>query len=347
MRMDGRSSDIEVAGVRVGGVDSHRFEAISRFSGTLAHPDVRREIVRLVESRWPVHASGEMSLLVLKAHKNRCTFEVSLATEDGPRSVIGKVHDVDRSDVFVAMQSIVHAGFGPEAEFAIPTPLAYLPEFHVLLEEKVSGTQAMRVFLEGDGDGGLAAAQRCGRWLARYHHEAPLLGKRERPEEFMQHVRGWAHRILSFGGDPAEKADSLFRMLEASVPGADTYEPRAGHGSYMPEHVMLSDRRVVTLDFDDHLVADPAHDVAWYLVSLERLGLKHGGTLRDHDGAVEAFLHAYGAAAPRNALAHVGFYKAAECMHRAHRDLFKPRVPIPAWSESMLDEGIRALHGDA
>jgi len=344
--MDGRGSELEVAGVRVRGVDSHRFEAISRFSATLAQPEVRRELARVVESRWSCHASGEMSLLVLKAHKNRCTFEVSLATDDGPRSVVGKAHEVDRSDVFVAMQSIVHAGFGPDADFAIPSPLSYLPGFHVLLEEKVPGIQAMRIFLEGDGDAGLAA-DRCGRWLARYHHQAPPLGKVERPEEFMQNARRWAHRILSFGGGPAEKAATLLQSLGASVPDADSYRTHAGHGSYMPEHVMLSDRRVVTIDFDDHLVADPAHDVGWYLVSLERLGLKHGGTLRDHDGAVEAFLHAYAAAAPRNALAHVGFYKAAECLHRAHNDLFKPRVPIPAWSESMLDEGIRALREGA
>src|SRR5207244_653947 len=153
-----------------------------------------------------------MRLRVLKAHKDRCTFEVSLDTENGWQSVIGKVHDVDRSDVVGVMQSIVDAGFGPTAEFAIPRPLTYVPSLHVLL-----------------------------------------------------------------------------RDLEAAIPTPGSFEPCAGHGSYMPEHVILSGRRTMVIDLDEYDVADPARDLAWFIVSLERLGLKKRGSLRAHDQSVDAF----------------------------------------------------------
>src|SRR5206468_116830 len=151
------------------------------------------------ESLWSSRVTGEMSLHVLKAHRRRCTFAVAVETSDGTRSVIGKVYDVDRSDVFVAMQSIVQAGFGPLAEFAIPVPLAYLPAFHVLLEEKVPGTQAKAIFIDGDRDRQIAAARRSASWLARFHLKAPRLGNLETPEGFIEQVRHWAHEIQSAG----------------------------------------------------------------------------------------------------------------------------------------------------
>ena len=329
-----------MARVRVTGIESRRAEAVARFAATMDQPGVRDAIDRLVESLWSSRISGEMSLHVLKAHRRRCTFAVAVETGDGTRSLIGKVYDVDRSDVFVAMQSIVQAGFGPSAECAIPVPLAYLPAFHVLLEEKVPGTQAKAIFIDGERDRQIAAARRCGSWLARFHLTAPRLGNVETPEGLVEQVRQWAHQMQSAGGLLADKAESLLRGLEDAAPGPDGPELRAAHGSYMPEHVMLSDHRAVTIDFDDYLVADPAHDVAWFIVFLAALGLKNRGSLRAHDRSVDAFLQAYVGSGPRNALSHLSFYRAVECLHWAYLDLSKR---MPQWSEIMLEEGRRAL----
>jgi len=133
------------------------------------------------------------------------------------------------------------------------------------------------------------------------------------------------------------------RNLEAAIPTPGSFEPCAGHGSYMPEHVILSGRRTMVIDLDEYDVADPARDLAWFIVSLERLGLKKRGSLRAHDQSVDAFQDAYRASGPRDASKHLAFYKAAECLHRAVRDLRKRSPPIPEWSEIMLDEGLGAL----
>jgi hypothetical protein len=329
-----------VALVRVTGIESRRAEAVARFSATLDQPSVRDEIHRLVESLWSAPVSGEMSLHVLKAHRRRCTFEVAVETSDGVRRLIGKVYDVDRPDVFAAMQSIVRSGFGPTAEFAIPVPLGYLSPAYVLLEEQVPGIQAKGIFIDGDRKSQIAAAQRSGSWLARFHMDAPRLGNVETPEGFVEQLRHWTQEIRGAGGVLAKKAKSLLRVLEDAVPGPDGPEFRIGHGSYMPEHVLLSDDRVVTIDFDDCLVADPAHDIAWFLVSLGRLGLKNRGSLRVHDRSAEAFLQSYVVSGPRDAVAHLPFYRAAECLHRAYLDLSKR---MPEWSAIMLEEGQRVL----
>src|SRR6266702_5198113 len=150
--------------------------AALRFSAKLAQRDFQAEVLRLFRSHGWARTLPAMRLRVLNAHKDRCMFKVSLDTENGWQSVIGKVHDVDRSDVVGAMQSIVDAGFGPTAEFAIPRPLTYVPSLHVLLEERIQGTEVKEIFLNGAFDERLAAARRCGAWLARFHPGSPRQG---------------------------------------------------------------------------------------------------------------------------------------------------------------------------
>ncbi len=314
-----------------------------RFSVQLAQRDFQAELLRLYRSHGWTRTLPAMRLRVLKAHKDRCTFEISLDTENGWQSLIGKVNDVDRSDVVGVMQSIVDAGFGPTAEFAIPRPLTYVPSLHVLLEERVQGTQAKEIFLDGDLNEQLATARRCGAWLARYHTGAPRQGHFAEPSEFLDQIRYWAQQIRSFGGPLGIKAALLLRNLEAAIPTPGSFERCAGHGSYMPEHVILSGGRTVVIDLDEYDVADPARDLAWFIVSLERLALKKRGSLRAHDQSVDSFLDSYRASGPRDASKHLAFYKAAECLHRAVRDLRKRIPPIPEWSEIMLDEGLGAL----
>src|SRR5437867_12975379 len=93
------------------------------------------------------------------------------------------------------MQSIVDAGFGPTAEFAIPRALAYVPSLHVLLEERIQGTEVKEIFLNGAFDERLAAARRCGAWLARFHTGAPPQRRLAEPSELLVQLRHWAQQI--------------------------------------------------------------------------------------------------------------------------------------------------------
>ncbi len=318
-------------------------EHVSRFSAVLAQEEFHNELERLFLSEWHWGTPQEVHIQPRKAHKDRCTFEIAAKTESGWHSVIGKVYAVDRSDVLSAMQAVVQSGFGPEAEFAVPRPLAYLSSLHVLFEEKVQGRWAMEVFLNGSLDEQIASARHCGAWLARFHTVAPQLGKRDEPRELLPQISYWGERIKSFGEPFAGKCELLSRKLETLMPASSIVQYCAGHGSYIPEHVFLSEGRTIAIDIDEHDVADPGRDLAWFVVSLQRLGLKQVGSLRARDAAVDAFLREYSAARPHETLNHLPFFKAAECLHRAHRDLFKRTIPIPQWADIMLDEGLRAL----
>jgi hypothetical protein len=113
----------------------------------------------------------------------------------------------------------------------------------------------------------------------------------------------------------------------------------------MPGHVLLSGARTVAIDLDECDVADPGRDAGYFVVACQRVALKHVGLLHALDDMAECFLRSYAAAwgYAAGAVAHVPFYRALECLHRARHDLVK-RIPArPEWAAMMLDEGLRVL----
>jgi hypothetical protein len=92
----------------------------------------------VLPSDWGVVRVIEIQVL-LHHPRRRCTLNVALQMATGRRELIAKVYASDRSDVYYAMEEISRPGFGPEDEFSIPKPLAFIPELHLLLLEKVGG----------------------------------------------------------------------------------------------------------------------------------------------------------------------------------------------------------------
>ncbi|HEY6156597.1 MAG TPA: phosphotransferase [Gemmatimonadales bacterium] len=314
---------------------------IAGFAAVFDREEFRHELERLALGPWRWGRPLELRVQPLKAHLARCTFELGVRTESGWHTVIGKVHTTDRSDIFRVMTAVRAAGFGTDSEFSIPEPLAFLPTLQLLLEERVQGSAAKEVFLGGGPLEQLAAAERGARWLARFHATAPRLGQTAEPEALLERARHWADRIATFEGSLAAKAAQLLRRLEDARAGAGIDGFRAGHGSYMPEHVLLSHGRTAVLDLDECDVADPSRDVAWFVVSVQRLALTQLGSLKALDGVVRQFVDTYKESSEPGAARHLTFYRMLECLHRARRDLFKRIPPVPEWAELMLDEGLR------
>jgi aminoglycoside phosphotransferase (APT) family kinase protein len=317
---------------------------ISPLSGVLDRDELRKQFNRppMSDSQWG--APLEMAVRLLKFHRNRrYVFEVGVRTESGWHSLIGKIHNVDRSDVFEAMEALRQAGFGPRAEFAIPQGLMYFPHMRLLLEEKINGTSAMEVFWNGSRQECMDAARRCALWLARFHAAAPRRGVPAIFAEELTQIRHWA-RYLARSGEPfAAKSDLIVQQLLAAASASAAAEFCANHGSYLPEHVLFEDRRTVVIDWDEYGVGDPGRDVAWFIVGLQRLAQKHFGSLHQLDDFAEVFLTSYVSSGLCGGLERLPFYWAAECLHRAKRDLAARTGGWRERAEAMLDESLRTL----
>jgi aminoglycoside phosphotransferase (APT) family kinase protein len=293
-------------------------------------------------------AIHEIQVRLLRHHVGRrCTLEIGLRTDGGWHFVIGKVYHNDRFDAFQAMEEIQKVGFGPRDEFSIPQPLTYLRSLRLFLQERVEGPTAEEVFISGDGAGRAAAAERCALWLARFHALAPHTGPVSHPSDYLnsKRMRRCGNEIAKLDEGFAGKAGRLRQLLEDAAPSQSGVAVCAGHGAYRPDHIILAQCRTVVFDLDTQDVADPARDLARFLVALRRLALDLG-SIRSLDEPYDVFLKTYLAVSQRGVERNLPVFEAAAYLKRAKRLLARQ---APHWrenTEAMLDEGIRVLEGE-
>jgi len=311
--------------------------------------ELRGELTNLCQSRnagWG--GLEEVRVRILRLHRARqCTFAVALKTETGTHDLIGKVYLGDRVEVFEIMEKLWRAGFHAEAEYSIPQPVAYVPSMRLRFEERVEGRSVEEVLVEDGLSEQLAAAQRCGSWLAQFHTTAPRLGKATVLREELASAERWALRLASLGEPFAGKAEAVFQKLVAAASALAPMELRAAHGSYQPSHVILAEGRTVTIDWDNFVLADPSRDVAWFLVKLQRLALERLGDHHALESVAETFLWNYVCSGPWEVLARLPVYQALFYMEAAKRDL---KSQLPQWREQvgiMLDQALRVLSAPA
>jgi len=290
---------------------------------------------------------------VLKHHAGkRCTLEIGVRSGDRWHFLIGKVYHKDRSKVFQVMEGIQAAGFGPQDEYSIPQPVAYMPSLRLLLQEKVEGPLAKAIFETGDRKSCAAAAERCGLWLARFHALAPKVGKVCPPDDDLKakSVQRFCRKTAEGNGHFGDKAGQLLERLEKAASSPSPVEMCAGHGGYGATHVILAGERTVVFDWDQYDIADPARDVARFLTTLRRRALGELGSIHALDEAGEVFRKAYLAEGQPGAGRNLRFYEAATYLRLATRHL-SDASPLEQEAQekgnAMLDEVLRLLEQEA
>ncbi len=295
---------------------------------------LRQHLIPVIPPQWGTLRDVEIEVLTHHRRK-RCTVNIALETTAGKHELIGKIFATDRVDVYQAMTQISHAGFGPEEEFSIPEPLGYIPELHLLLQEKVYGPPVAEVFLTGSGDERLRAAQKCARWLAHFHAHAPLLGSNlVLRSELMDK---WPSRFVNGLSSLDAKARLLAERLEIAATWLGPIETCACHGGFSHQQVILADDRVVTVDWDSYCVGDPARDVAKFILKLQ-LARKLNRSGEALDAAIEGFYKTYTTTSKFEVTRQLPFYKAFHCLQYAKSENkgFKK-------IRRLLDEGLRIL----
>jgi hypothetical protein len=291
-----------------------------------------------------VPESTDLEIRVLRHHPGkRCVVDIGWRTGAASPSLIGKVYAKDRSDVHRLLEEVSRAGFGPREEFSIPQPTAYLPALRLLLQEKVEGRPATDAFLSDDEPERTAAAERCARWLARFHAMRLRTGPRLDLSGHLLSLARWSGRLAALGDPLAGKAGTLFTRLEAAAAKLPRTDPCTNHGDYTHHQVILAPGRTVTVDWDKSCVADPSHEVARFVVGLQRLALRRLGSIRALDAAADVFLKTYAAAAGSDLTGPLAFHRAAICLEHAKHDVHKQAHGWPEKATATLDEGLRVL----
>jgi hypothetical protein len=305
------------------------------------------ELCKYLSAILPRHFGEvqDIQFQVLQHYRGkRCTVNITLKTINGQHEMIGKVYAKDRADVYDAMKEISRAGFGPEMEFSIPQPLAYVPELRLLLQEKVYGKPAAKIFSQDSKLEHALAAERCAKWLAHFHELGPTSG----PVFFLdgELLNHWMHRVAKRAGPQVgqftRKAALLLEQLEILALTVDRTEMCACHGSYSPPQIILTETRTAIFDWDSYCVANPTWDVAKFITKLEQLALESHGSRKALDDAVQVFYETYATTSRFSVAKYLPFYKAALCLRRAKRELRLSGGGLEK-AEVMINEGLRIL----
>jgi len=323
---------------------------ITTLAEVLDPPALAKHLRMVSGAPWNGGPVQEVQVRVLRHHvRRRCALEIGVRTEGHWHFLIGKVYHKDRADIFRAIEGIREAGFGPQDEYSIPQPVAYMPSLRLLLQEKVEGPLADTILRTGDEQSGAAAAERCARWLARFHMIAPKVGEVSYARDHLDSgsMQRCSREIAKLGGPLADRAAQLYRRLEDAVASLSPVEMRAGHGSFSAAQVILAQGRTVAFDWDRYDVADPACDIGRFLGALRRRALGELGSIRALDGPARVFLKTYLAMGPAGAEKNLRFFEAAACLKWAKHNLTHHVPGWPEKTEAMLDEGLHVLEREA
>ena len=297
-----------------------------------------------------LHLTGvkELQVRLLRHHPGkRCVFEIALQTNHVSHSLIGKVYAKDRSDVCTLMEDISRAGFGPCEAFSIPQPVAYLRDLQLLLQEKVQGQPATESFLSASASERERAAERCARWLAKFHTIASPIGPSFELCTYLNSIEQWFQRLASLGEPFADKATTLFKRLETMASALDETDMCSVHGDFSHHQVIFRQNSTLTVDWDNYGLADPARDLARFMVGLKRLALRSLGSIQALDHAAGVFLHTYAAQRGWDRTTQLAFHKAAACFEHAKHDVHKQASGWRERAETTLNEGLRILNDGA
>ena len=315
---------------------------IPTLSAVLNPGELSKYLYPVLPATWgTLHDIG---VRVLQHHAgSRCTVEIALQTTSGEHELIGKAYATDRLDVCRVMEKLARDGFGPEEEFSVPQPLAYVPALHLLLQEKVHGSLAKEIFLQSNDQCRALAAQRSARWLAAFHATDLQAERIFKLSDQLPLMEQWTEEIATISGSLKDKAYQLLRGLEAVVPGLGGAEACAGHGSYSPLQIVFAKGRTVTFDWDGYCMADPNRDLARFIIALRRLALGRLRSIRALDTAAELFLRTYIAMDKSRLTAQLPAYESAICLEFAHRVLRHKHRHWQMKVEVLVGEGLRIL----
>jgi aminoglycoside phosphotransferase (APT) family kinase protein len=264
-------------------------------------PDAVAALLSEKADRWDGDVRVREARLLIRRRRR---LVVRYALEHGRRrtAVIGKWYSSGRgkreADALARLRAL---GFGGPP-FAVPRPLAYVPEVNALFLEEVAGRRLRDAVSEDE-----TLTGRAGAWLATFHGSGFANERARDPETQRASITRWTEEV--------PRLRSVARELDRALASVPTVV-EAVHYDYSPTNVLLQENGATfAVDFDEVGMGDPAFDVAHMDAHLGLLSFRRFGTPGRLAAARDAFVCGYARIAPvperRPALVAFAWFKLA------------------------------------
>jgi Phosphotransferase enzyme family len=277
----------------------------------------------------------------------RCVFELELVIAPGGagsvevRTVIGKLYARgEGARVYDTLHQLWASGFS-NGPFSVPRPLAYEPDWQLLLLNRVTGTALRQLLLASpalpalkdrleDRTEALARpsgrvsshvsglVERAAEWLMKLHTSGITAGRRYTFDRHLHILAHWQRRVTAVYPDATGPLGAVLARIEAQGRSLPAWEPAPTHRDFSPDHVVVDGVRLTGLDFDELCQYDPLFDVAHFVAHLRLLGLTSCGLVQSFDELATRFQMAYEARAQEYSAARMRLYEAIAYLKLAH-----------------------------
>ncbi len=213
---------------------------------------------RRVRRMLPAHPHLQHSKPIVLRYKPERRFVGKLEAEGGPPAVL-RLYPEHK---FAEMREKAWA-FKSGGDLHVPRVVGDSERYSALAHEWVEGQSPTAETLSGDGAAleGIAAA------LAAMHRQRPRLSTLYSASDYCRGVSGACEALAAlnedFGRRAAEQWDAA-RSLITDRP----WRPRAVHGDFTADQILLQNGRVTVLDFDRAGYGDAAMDLGAFAAGL-------------------------------------------------------------------------------
>jgi hypothetical protein len=227
---------------------------------------------------------------VLRYHPGlRCTIGYHLtyasdvaAGHNWPAFVVAKTYDGDKGQhAYDSMNALWDSPLGTSEVVRIAEPLAYLPELQLLMQGPIPMEQTLRELLESALHAHTPEAltdlddyiRKTAVGLAALHSAGVGIGNEHRWEDELAGVRAFVQRLTAAVPGLATAATPLFTYLEALATTCPSDPLVPTHGTFRPAQVLLDQGQIGFIDFDSFCQAEPAMDLALFMVATIDMGM--------------------------------------------------------------------------
>jgi hypothetical protein len=299
------------------------------------------------------------------ARQGRCTLRYDVearrpgAGEAETQTVYGKVYPDDLGAVTAPVTAALRTHMLASG-VTIPRTIAWRPDIKLALLETIPGESVIADALEARLRGTPAPAgvpaleemiERSGQVAAALHSSGIRRGRRRALDDELASLRQELALVRRFSPALAGRLDAAMQQLEAYAEQSDPLGLRLGHGDFTHGQLIFDGAGVGLVDFDTICQAEPALDLAQFLVYLRIATRKsdpsRAAELLDQLG--QRFLGAYLAAAGEAAedaerlRIRITIYRVVNLLRRTLRSWQKFKGSRTSHAFALLEEELACL----
>lgn len=247
-------------------------------------------------------------------------YELDLGPGAGTCRVYGKVARDERGESNHAVLAAAWEAARASGTWRAARPVAYLPEWKLLLQEAVLGRDFRLVFADvTPDDGSPALLAQARQHLSRIVAAVRSLQRAPRgpgPVKSFEKLFDEQERNLHYLGGAEPRLAAEIRALREELRAVERQTPRAPlvfcHGDFAHGNVLIDGETVGIIDFDKSGMAEPAFDIAYFLTHLWSFGLRHQKRMPHVAGLWKHMRDEYLALAPEVTSERLAVYEALD-----------------------------------